>query len=233
MGTNRQGGGPLYNGAIGHFMDPIRSFLKRHPSGQSLVEFTILLPVLLMMLSGLIEFGFLLNAYLDLIDAAREAARFAANDNPTVGVPTDPYPAQANFWHRGWKNARSSLYTASDARINWNTTLPTDCIGVGGDIVVSAFSVLGTTVDKRWPLGYGDNGASNCGNYFSKLTTAQVNTILSGASIPNSGFVVVEIYYEYKMILGLPWISAFVPDPIVLYAYTIMPNTDVEPTPTP
>ena len=36
--------------------------------GQSLVEFTILLPVLLIMISGLIEFGFMLNYYLDLIE---------------------------------------------------------------------------------------------------------------------------------------------------------------------
>jgi hypothetical protein len=214
-------------------MNHFRSVLKRSRRGQSLVEFTILLPVLLMMMSGLIEFGFLLNTYLDIIDAAREAARFSANDDPTVGVPTDLYPSQINFWHRAWLNSRSSLFTASDARIAWNTTLPTDCAGVEGDVVVSAFSVLGTTVDKRWPAGYGDNGASNCGNYFSKLTAAQVNTLLSGASIPNSGFIVVEIYYEYNMILGLPWITAFVPDPIVLYAYTIMPNTYVEPTPTP
>jgi len=233
MGTKRQEGGALYNGAIGHPMNPIRAFLKRHPRGQSLVEFTILLPVLLMMLSGLIEFGFLLNTYLDVIDAAREAARFAANDDPTTGVPTDPYPLLVNFWHRAWLQSRGSLFTASDGRIGWNTTLPTDCTAVEGDIVVSGFSILGTTVDKRWPLGYGENGASNCGNYFSKLTTAQVNTLLSGASIPNSGFIIVEIYYEYEMLLGLPWITAFVPDPIVLYAYTIMPNTYVEPTPTP
>ena len=43
--------------------------------GQSLVEFTVLLPVLLIMISGLIEFGIMLNYYLDVIDAAREAAR--------------------------------------------------------------------------------------------------------------------------------------------------------------
>lgn len=219
-------------------MNPFRSHLIRQRRGQSLVEFTILLPVLLMMLSGLIEFGFMLNSYLDLIDAAREAARFAANDDPTVGVPTDPYipPTQVNFWHRAFLNSRSSLFTASDARINWAPTSVIDCTSVEGDVVVSAFSVQGTTVDKRWPLGYGDNGASNCGNYFSKLTIAQVNALLGGAATPfppNSGFVLVEIYYEYKMILGLPWITAFVPDPIVLYAYTIMPNTNVEPTPAP
>jgi hypothetical protein len=178
---------------------------RKKSVGQSLVEFTIMLPILLMMLSGLIEFGFLLNAYLDVIDAARDAA---------------------------WQGARGSLTTSSDGRINWNSTDPSDCVDVNGDIVVSAFEVLGTTVENRWPLLY-PAGASNCGNYLSKITEDDVEAILSGAAIPNSGFVLIEVYYEYEMLLGLPWITEFVPDPIVLYAYTIMPNTYVEPTPTP
>ena len=204
---------------------------RKKSVGQSLVEFTIMLPILLMMLSGLIEFGFLLNAYLDVIDAARDAARFSANDDPTVG---DPYPIEPpyNFWHRAWQGARGSLATSSDGRINWNSTDPSVCDGVNGDIVVSAFEVLGTTVENRWPLLY-PAGASNCGNYTSKIENDDVEAILSGATIPNSGFVLIEVYYEYEMLLGLPWITGFVPDPIVLYAYTIMPNTYVEPTPTP
>jgi len=205
---------------------------RKKSVGQSLVEFTIMLPILLMMLSGLIEFGFLLNAYLDVIDAAREAARFSANDDPTKGVPTDSYLTQTNFWHRAWQGARGSLAISSDGRINWNSTDPTDCAGVNGDIVVSAFEVLGTTVVNRWPLTY-PSGASNCGNYLSKIESDDVEDILSGATIPNSGLVLIEVYYEYEMLLGLPWITEFVPDPIVLYAYTIMPNTYVEPTPTP
>jgi hypothetical protein len=35
------------------------------------------------------------------------------------------------------------------------------------------------------------------------------------------------------MVLGLPWITMFVPDTITLHAYSIMPNAYVEPTPTP
>jgi hypothetical protein len=50
---------------------------------------------------------------------------------------------------------------------------------------------------------------------------------------PTSGLVMVEIFYDYHMVLALPWITAFVPNPIPLHAYTIMPNANVEPTPTP
>ena len=53
----------------------LRARLTRNPKirkGQSLVEFTIMLPVLLIMLSGLVEAGIALNVYLDLIDTTRE-----------------------------------------------------------------------------------------------------------------------------------------------------------------
>jgi len=213
---------------------------RRKSLGQSMVEFTIMLPVVLILLSGVIEFGFMLNAYLDLIDAAREAARFAANDDPTIGIPTDDYLAQTNFWHRGWMNARGSLATASDGRINWTPTNPTDCSNVNGDIVVSAFSIQRDTVVKRFPdnAAYIPEGASNCGNYQSKFNYEPApsanNVIYENPLINNnSGAVLIEIYYEYEMVLGLPWVTAFVPDPVVLYAYSFFPNTYAEPTPTP
>lgn len=50
--------------------------------GQSLVELTITLPVLLVMLMGLTEIGWFANNYLTLLDVAREAGRFAATGDP-------------------------------------------------------------------------------------------------------------------------------------------------------
>ena len=196
----------------------------RKSAGQSLVEFTLMLPILLMLLAGLIEFGFLLNTYLDVIDAAREAARFAANDDPTIGLPSDLTP---NFWNRAWLNSRGSLFTASDGRIDW---MPgwSDCADVEGDMVISAFGFFNNAVDKRYPVGDSD-GASNCGNYQSKLSTADINAKMDSSSVDNSGAVLVEIYYEYEWLLGLPWITMIAPDGIVLHAYTIMPNTFAEP----
>ena len=193
--------------------------------GQSLVEFSLMLPILLIMLSGLVEFGFLLNSYLDVIDAAREAARFAANEDPTVDSPTDLPP---NFWHTAWTNSRGFLFTASDGRIDWTPTDAFDCTDVKGDIVVSAFGFFSNTVQTRYPIDDSD-GASNCENYPTKWEDEDINDKMSDSSIGNSGAVLVEIYYEYEWLLGLPWITAFMPDGIVLHAYTIMPNTYAEP----
>lgn len=51
--------------------------------GQSLVELTLTLPILLVMLMGLTEIGWYANNYLTLLDVVREAGRFGATLDPT------------------------------------------------------------------------------------------------------------------------------------------------------
>jgi len=43
--------------------------------GQALVEFTIILPLLLLIVMGIIQFGMIFNSYLSLQNASREGAR--------------------------------------------------------------------------------------------------------------------------------------------------------------
>ncbi|NOY98942.1 MAG: hypothetical protein GXP40_07040, partial [Chloroflexi bacterium] len=47
-------------------------------SGQSMVEFAIVLPILLLILFGIIEFGHLLFVYSSVVTASREAARYGS-----------------------------------------------------------------------------------------------------------------------------------------------------------
>ena len=51
---------------------------RRRQRGQSLVEMALILPVLLLMFIGVLEVGWALRGYLTLLNASREAARFAA-----------------------------------------------------------------------------------------------------------------------------------------------------------
>lgn len=208
--------------------------------GQSFVEFAILLPILLMMLSGLIEFGFLLNSYLDLIDTAREVARALANDDPlhdyNGNFQTSPLnPDVAQFYTRARNQTYQTLSNAGQIQLD----------PASDDLVISIFVVSGGSVTTRYPLPYTDpsSGCSEGGewgwewycNYHSKLTTTDIDSKLS--SLPNvppdTGLVLVELFYNYHMVLGLPWIKAFVPDPVTLHAYSIMPNINAAPTPTP
>lgn len=50
--------------------------------GQSLVELALFLPILLILLSGLVEFGLGLNAYVNVVEAAREGARAGVDGEP-------------------------------------------------------------------------------------------------------------------------------------------------------
>ncbi len=200
---------------------------RRKSRGQSIVEFAILLPLLIMMMSGLIEFGFMLNYYLDLVDAAREAARFAANDDPLLRDEVNYGDTDNSFYLLAQDMVQTSINVGSAGQISLDPG--TD------DIVISAFSILDNTVLFRYPAGSGDSGLPLNNNHVSEFTTADIDNMLVADLVdaPNTGMVLVEIFYDYNMILGLPWITAFVDDPITLHAYTIMPNINVEPTPTP
>ncbi|HET9199797.1 MAG TPA: TadE family protein [Dehalococcoidia bacterium] len=63
---------------------------KRHPgkdkeSGQAIVEFAIVLPLLLILLFGVIDFGRALQTYITINNASREGARLGAI-NPEADI---------------------------------------------------------------------------------------------------------------------------------------------------
>jgi Flp pilus assembly protein TadG len=51
---------------------------RNRQQGQALVEFAILLPVLLLLLLGIVQFGLAFNNYIQVTSAAREGARKAS-----------------------------------------------------------------------------------------------------------------------------------------------------------
>jgi Flp pilus assembly protein TadG len=59
-----------------------RSHLSNRDKGASLVEFAILMPFLLLLVLGIVEFGFLLGESNEIKHATREGARYAAVSNP-------------------------------------------------------------------------------------------------------------------------------------------------------
>lgn len=65
----------------------IMKFIK-NKNGQAIVELAIILPVLLIILFGIFEFGRVMNVYLVITSASREGARIAAVGN------TDSYIVQ-------------------------------------------------------------------------------------------------------------------------------------------
>lgn len=82
-----------------------KSFIKKE-KGQSMVEFALVIPVLLLIVIGIIEFGFMFSSYLTLTNASREAVRFISlgGDDVSailrannVAVNTDPNRMEINI----------------------------------------------------------------------------------------------------------------------------------------
>ena len=62
--------------------------LYRSQKGQSLVEFVLVLPIFIILLFGIMEFGRIWETMNVLTSAAREGARVAAVTNPDAGAAT-------------------------------------------------------------------------------------------------------------------------------------------------
>lgn len=62
----------------------MRSLVRAHreEGGASLVEFAILAPLLILLVLGIVEFGWLFGQYNEVRHAVRETARYAAVSNP-------------------------------------------------------------------------------------------------------------------------------------------------------
>lgn len=200
---------------------------------QSMVEYMMVLPVLLVMLSGVVEAGIALNVYLDLIDGAREIARDLASRDPfDVGVSINP-----SFYDQA--------EIVSDYTLGQFGQITLD--SASDNLIVSIFQVSGSTVSGRYPDRYPDlDGCDKggelgwiayCNSHESKIGTTDCgikpfDCIVMADLLadlvdtpPNTGVVAVEIYYDYHLTLGLPWVAAFIPDPITFHAYSYMPNS--------
>ena len=60
----------------------------KNKKGQSLVEFALVLPLILLILMGIVEFGLMFNSYLTINNASREGARLASVGGTDVEVET-------------------------------------------------------------------------------------------------------------------------------------------------
>ncbi len=213
-----------------------RSRTRKH--GQSFVELALVLLILALMLAGVVEFGYLLNSYLKVQDGAREGARFM---NSSVAFDNTTGVSYEDFYT---KTAIETMRVMSPVVLN-------DKGYRGDDIIISVFSVAGSSI-VRWPDGYVNGWSlcdhnsepifqvdldldtdnwSSCTPRLSHFTTDQI-LALSGVA-PASGILLVEVYYNYPQILKLPVFEQVIPDPILVYTYSVMPLSSAEPTATP
>ncbi len=72
----------------------VRLAVRHHPRGQSLVEFALILPILLIVLLGILDFGRAVAAYNSVANAARTAVRVGIVDQNSDRV-TEAAQAEA------------------------------------------------------------------------------------------------------------------------------------------
>ncbi|MFH2103184.1 MAG: TadE/TadG family type IV pilus assembly protein [Chloroflexota bacterium] len=179
--------------------------------GQSFVELMLVVLLLALLLAGVVEFGFLINQYMHLMDAARESARFSSSSSP--------------FRPDG---SMEPVFYEIAAQVATNVMDPIALDPARDDVVISVFTVSGTSI-TRFPDA---DGWSLYGNRASRFTSAEVMSRIPGTA-PGAGVLVVEVFYSYDHVLDLPVFSDIVPNPIQVHSYTIMPISAAEPTSTP
>jgi len=226
--------------------------------GQSFLELALVLPVLLIILLGMVEVVFFIGRYLDVLDLTREAARFASVRDPFVvenlSTVSCSNPEPFNFYYH------TACIFSPPPDSSATCTDPEFCNGLNpyillnpalDDVVISVFTITDHAVSNAWPspsgywalsdhdsdTAHNANWQTDCqGNVVRtspNYTVAKVNQEMLANAPTNKGFVAVELYYCYDQVLAVPLMNIFLPNPLRLHAYTLMPLPAAQPSPTP
>ena len=229
----------------------------RRPA-QAFIELALVLPILIIILLGLVEVAMFIGRYLDVLDLTREAARFASVRDPfDIIHPRDTDCSTPNLFDFYYDTSCIFSPPVGSA----NCTDPAFCNGLNpymvidsewDDVVISIYTISSNSVSDVWPqpdgywalsdhdpdTAHNGNWRYSCQDHTTPISTQpyynqdRVQASLSSSAPPTKGFVAIEFYYCYNQALNVPLLSAFVPNPLRIHAYTIMPLPAGQPTPT-
>lgn len=229
-----------------------RALDERRSRGQSMVEMALTFPVLLLIMAGTLEVGWYFNTYLTLLDATREAARYAADGEIALRDSTDTYiDCDKDFFYQAacllkqnmfgvtFDEARDDIVVSavtvnSSGQVLWR--YPLYCGGPIPPDVEGYYRVCDDKVlnaDQGWSYQAHKNHAVGDmvkSSFFPKAALeARLPDTVPGAG---AGYVIVEIYHVHHQLLGLiPPGLPFLPQEVVMHAYTIMPVPSANPLP--
>lgn len=148
-------------------MPCIKEQERNAEEGQSLVEFAVGLPFVLLVIIVLVEMGLVFVTYISMINAAREGAIFAsmhpelinsANDNDILS------PGTTTIWQEYQDRVRNEVYVVTTQQLRSSRLLTQDDIDVARPFV--------------------DGGASAAGDPITVTVTYSLTTFTSGISLP-------------------------------------------------
>jgi Flp pilus assembly protein TadG len=159
--------------------------------GQALVEFGLVLPVMLVIFLGIVDFGRAFYAGVLAEQAARDAARLGAGAIPNNGITTDTLQNQA-YTALGWPNAACSGC--------WNS------LGLTGTPTVRIGGYQADGTQYGWADGAGDSAQALCAQscpggqvqveltFAVPLYTSFLTKAIGFTSIPVRGWATVELW---------------------------------------
>lgn len=187
--------------------------------GQSLVEFVLIFPVLLIMFLGLVEVGNLMDAYLTVVNAAREGARLGARQALTSDIRdiTNEHAARLQLMAASGQGTIIVHHVDTDA-----TT---------GNIIPATYSVetcYKGTCSQSTPAGAATTKLPQAtlqtriiaarNDAVAKARTDgdnRLNTVTAN-KLYNDKLVIVEVFYNHGTLTG------FWPVRVPMYAVSIM-----------
>jgi len=243
--------------------------------GQSLVEITLFIPILILILVGFVEIGTFVNDYITITDTTRSAARYVSVQDPTetrcqrFGPISNPeeihfsstaceseYPAAAATV-KSWGADR--VYQVCQESETVNFFYVTGCTVVrnlGSDMnavlsTTEEIDIVVTTVPitAGVPLANRTVTWSLYGNRISRFLKTSppasssdfadsfMTELQRFGTAPPTGVVIVEVYAAHAQVTKLfssvsrlTGGSAFLADPIPIYAYSIFPLVALDPS---
>lgn len=216
-----------------------------------MVEMALAFPILLLVLAGTLEVGKYFNDYLTALDATREGARYAADGEVSASSIIEPSATcNDNFFHQAaceaLDNIRKNLafnnstddIVVSAMSVDTNGHIIARFPRAASDGAPPSFLYQGTdslvtSSQQGWSLCQHIAAQQPCTVKTSRFSNAAIEAML--AQTPNSpatGLVLVELYREHHQFLGLiPPGLAFLPQKIIMHAFTVMPLPSVAPPP--
>ena len=225
-----------------------------------MVEMALAFPILLLILAGTVEVGKYFNDYLTLLDATREGARYAADGDVAQAIQPEDTPSNPGCNDDvNWQAACLVMQNMQGIKFNPSTddiVVSELSVGTTGQVLYRyplactdpapppgmyqrcnsnvtssehGWSYCRNVVQRGWAGSEVDYYTGPCEETASRISNAQIQAAM-GTSMPDSGMVIVEIYYTHHQFLGLiPPGLAFLPDQVRMYAYTVMPMPSASP----
>ena len=204
----------------------------RGSQGQSVVELTLTLPILLLMLAGLVEIGSALFDYLVLVNANREGTRMAARgrwfDSPDEVNYLFARVVSAAGDQKHGGDFVPFLRPKPDGSAPANATIAIHYIEVPDQIDdVGALQVESAIIYGPWYTGTLYSGETRVDAPAIAELARQENYEFNrkhfveneNLDIPSEdNFVIVEVWYQHEQLLKLPFFTEFLPERFTFYS---------------